>query len=278
MSSGAENNPSVCPKCGSKLDTYNGDGRECTNDDCRWIDPLGGGRTVGGSASHDGGVETDTWPSELPRDIYQGEKQRRVIETAVRNPGVTEYQDLAEIADCSRSTVGKAMNKARVFVAPGETTLPVPEEPSYKTVVGNVIDHGRARFGRADFALFDEDADDPVSLKAIRDREIESIRARALAGESPSKIAEDYDADRKTVYDRVVGRAGNDSNSSIPGLIHDDGEYVLPDSQGGDNADTLPVCPSCPVYWESVPDSWGVCPRCGTGLIEAESAEVPADE
>jgi len=53
---------------------------------------------------------------------------------------VYDDQDLADIADCSRSTVGKAMNKARVFVAPGETTLPVPEEPRYKTVVGTVID------------------------------------------------------------------------------------------------------------------------------------------
>jgi len=283
MSSDTENNPSVCPKCGSKLDTYNGDGRECTNDGCRWVDPLGGGETVAGSSDDDTGTwKTSTWPRKLPHDIYQGEKERQVVEAAVRNPDATEWSELADIVGCNRSTVGKAMNKARVFVAPVETALPVPEEPTYKTILERVIDHPRAQFGRENFAKLNDETEDPLALKAIPDGEIEAIRARALAGESPSEIAEDYDTGRKTVYDRVVGRAGDDSDSDIPELHYDrDADvYVLPDdaSDSVDAADTVVVCPNCPVYWESVPASWGVCPRCGSDLIEAENAEVSADE
>lgn len=280
MSSDAQDGPMVCPKCGSQLTDYGDGGRECLNDECRWVDPLGGGDTVAGSTDDDlGDEETTLWPSELPRDIYSGAKQRAVIQASVRNPDVTEYLELANIVGCSRSTVGKAFNKARVFVAPEQTVLPVPEQPSYQTVVDRVIDHPQAVFGREDFALFDGAGQTAVEqAKAIRDGEIEGIRARALAGESPSEIADDYSADRKTIYDRVVGRAGDDTDSDIEALEYDREQdtYVLPaDEPAADGReDSITVCPECPVYWESAPESWGRCPRCGTELIAPKSAEA----
>jgi ribosomal protein S27AE len=285
MSSDTENNPSVCPKCGSELDSYNGDGRECTNDDCRWIDPLGGGETVGRSPAHKGGINTDTWPSELPRDIYHGEKQPQVIEACIRRPKIPAEKnftnvkrELSDTVGCSPATVAKALNKARLFLAPDETALPVPEQPTITTVVERLVDHPDARFDRDDFAP-SEQSDDG---KAIPDGEIESIRARVLAGESTSEIAEDYQASRKAVYDRAVGRAGDGADSSIPALEYTGDGYVVPEGKPEDSrevevrresVETVVVCPGCPVYWESVPDSWGVCPRCGSELIEADHAE-----
>lgn len=289
MSSDTENNPSVCPQCGSDLDSYNGDGRECTNDDCRWIDPLGGGETVDRSPAHKGGVSTDTWPSALPRDIYHGEKQPQVIEACIRRPGLGNERDftavkrkVSETLGCSPATVAKALTKARLFLAPEDTALPVPEEPTITTIIERLADHPQAQINREDVAASDKSDDG----KAIPDREIESIRARVLAGEPTTEIAEDYQASRKAVYDRAVGRAGDDADSSIPALEYTGDGYAVPTDETDETdvtdkrevsvrretVETVVVCPGCPVYWESVPASWGVCPRCGTELLDADHA------
>ena len=157
------------------------------------------GETVDIVDSDGGGqMQIDDWPEGATDPEKLNEDQRAVIMATVRNPGVKHASQIADLIN---------IDKSRAYP---NWVLSEHWPGKHKDIVGESSTDVR---------------------KKIPDGDIESVRRRALGGESIARIADDYDSHPSNVWDRVSGNTGDDSNSDIPPLVGDTGHgtsYKLP--------------------------------------------------